>query len=141
MSKRARPDGHAAEKDARRPRIESSHEKSAEQVQKKSARDAIFAAGRFHDLGVVPALGDHIHGEKVNPNCQWLSVEVTQRAVFCKLNFGVYVLTQPFNIITMFSSFIIVCVVCALCDFWISYVKCVCAFVLVQRRWGLQHRH
>lgn len=73
MSKRARPDGHAAGKNARRPRIESGQEEIEEQVQKKSAGDAIFAAGRFHDLGVVPALGDHIHGERVIPNCPRLS--------------------------------------------------------------------
>ena len=70
MSKRARPDGHAAGKNARKPRRESGQEEIEEQVQKKSAGDAIFAAGRFHDLGVVPALGDHIHGERVIPNCQ-----------------------------------------------------------------------
>ena len=72
MSKRARPDGHAAGKNARRPRIESGQEEIEKQVQKKSVGDAIFAVGRFHDLGVVPALGDHIHGERVIPNCQRL---------------------------------------------------------------------
>ena len=29
---------------------------------KSSGADGIFAAGRFHDLGLAPALGDHIHG-------------------------------------------------------------------------------
>ena len=28
----------------------------------KAKDSAIFAAGRFHDLGLAPALSDHIHG-------------------------------------------------------------------------------
>lgn len=31
----------------------------------EATNDAIFAAGRFHDLGLAPALSDHIHGERL----------------------------------------------------------------------------
>lgn len=41
-----------------------------EKVQRKSSGgDGIFAAGRFHDLGLAPALGDHIHGARLILSC------------------------------------------------------------------------
>jgi hypothetical protein len=32
----------------------------------RATEDAIFAAGRFHDLGLAPALSDHIHGKRIS---------------------------------------------------------------------------
>ena len=36
--------------------------RAGNEIGAKAKDDAIFAAGRFHDLGLAPALSDHIHG-------------------------------------------------------------------------------